>query len=125
MATKKRKAPNKTENARTETAQAFAALPTKETIDQAAELSASLVATTVAAVLGDREGFRQAYRIIAARLHPDHVADRDSWEAFQNAAVLLERHHVAQERQRRLTADIRIRRFRWWFPSYSGALIIG
>ena len=29
-----------------------------------------------------------------------------SWEAFQNAAVLLERHHVAQER---LKADIRIR----------------
>jgi hypothetical protein len=81
------------------------ALPTpatKESIEQAAELLASLAATTVAAVLKDREGFRQAYRIIESRLHPDNGADRDAWEAFQNAAVLLERHHVAQERRRRL-----------------------
>jgi hypothetical protein len=112
MATKKRKAPNKTENTLTAAAQAVAALPapaTKETIEQAAELFASLAATTVAAVLEDREVLRQAYGIIESRLHPDNGADRDAWEAFQNAAVLLERHHVAQERQRRLTADIRIR----------------
>ena len=74
----------------------------QETIEQAAGLLASLAATTVAAVLEDREGFRQAYRIIESRLHPDNGADRDAWEAFQNAAVLLERHHVAQERRRRL-----------------------
>ena len=108
MATKKRKAP-KTENSVRAAAQAALPTPaTKETIEQAAELLASLAATTVAAVLEDREGFRQAYRIIESRLHPDNGADRDAWEEFQNAAVLLERHHVAEERRRRLTADTRI-----------------
>jgi hypothetical protein len=81
---------------------------TKETIDQAAELVASLAALPVAVVLEDREGFRHAYRIISGQLNPDNRADRDAWEAFQNAAVLLERHHVARERHLRLTADIRI-----------------
>jgi hypothetical protein len=108
MATKKRKAP-KTENFVQAAVQPALPTPaTKETIEQAAELLALLAATTVAAILEDREGFRQAYRIIESQLHPDNGADRDAWEAFQNAAVLLERHHVAQERQRRLTADTRI-----------------
>ena len=110
MATKKRKAPNKSKNALTAAAQAPLPAPaTKEAIDQAAELFASLAATPAAAVLEDREGFREAYRIIESRLHPDNGAYRDAWEAFQNAAVLLERHHVAQERRRRLMADIRNR----------------
>jgi len=100
----KRKAPNKTEKAVRPASQAALPAPaTKETIERAAELLASFAATTVAAVLEDREGFRQAYRIIESRLHPG--SDRDAWEAFQNAAVLLERHHVAQERRRRLTAN--------------------
>jgi hypothetical protein len=108
MATKKRKAP-KTENSVQAAVQPALPTPaTKETIEQAAELLASLAATTAAEILEDREGFRQAYRIIESQLHPDNGADRDAWEAFQNAAVLLERHHVAQERQRRLTADTRI-----------------
>jgi hypothetical protein len=108
MATKKRKAPN-TKNSVEAAAEPPLPVPaTKETIEQAAELLASLAATTVAAVLEDREGFRQAYRIIESRLHPDNGADRDAWEAFQNAAVLLERHYVAEERRRRLTADVRI-----------------
>ena len=111
MATKKkRKAPKKTRKAPTPAAQEVAPVPVpaaEETIDQAAELLASLADTTVAAVLEDREVFRQAYRTISARLSPHNRADRDAWETFQNAAVLLERHHVARERQRRLTADIR------------------
>ena|ERR1700676_3344717 len=108
MATKKRKAPRKTDSAPAAADQAaLPATAAKKTIDKAAELFASLAATTVAAVLEDREGFRQAYRIIESRLHPDG-ADRDAWEAFQNAAVLLERHHVRQERRRRLAADTRI-----------------
>jgi hypothetical protein len=82
---------------------------TQEPIDQAAKLFASVAATTVAAVLEDREGFRQAYRIVESQLHPENGADREAWEAVQNAAVLLERHHVAQERRRRLAADSRIR----------------
>jgi hypothetical protein len=107
MATKKRKAPKKTDGAPAAAPQAQRpATATKGTIDQAAELFASLAATTDAAVLEDREAFRQAYRIIEARLHPDTGADRDTWEAFQNAAVGLERHHAAQERRRRLMADI-------------------
>jgi hypothetical protein len=112
VSTKKRKAPKKTENAPTAADQAVAELPapgTKDAIEHAAELFASLAATTVAAVLKDREGFKQAYRIIAARLDPENLADRDAWERFQDAAVLLERYHVAQERQRRLTAENRTR----------------
>jgi hypothetical protein len=110
MATKKRKAPRKTDSAPATADQAALPAPaTKGTIDQAAELFASLATTTPATVLKDREGFQQAYRLIDSRLHPDNGADRDAWEAFQNAAVLLERHHVAQERRRRLMADIRIR----------------
>jgi hypothetical protein len=82
---------------------------TQEAIDQAAQLLASVAATTAAAVLEDRKGFRQAYRIIESRLHPDKGADRDAWEAVQNAAALLERLHVPQERRRRLAVDSRIR----------------
>jgi hypothetical protein len=109
MAMKKRTSPNKTENTLTAAVQAELPAPaTQETTEQAAELLASLAATTVAAVLEDREGFRQACRIIESRLHPDG-ADRDAWEAFQNAAVLLERHHVAQERRRRLAANTLVR----------------
>src|SRR6476620_3005315 len=105
METKKRKAP-KTKNSVRPAAQAALPVPaTKETIEQAAELLASLAATTVAAILEDREGFRQAYRIIESQFHPDKGAERNAWEALQDAAVLLERHHVAQERRRRLTAD--------------------
>ena len=106
MATKKRKTPSKAI-----TAAPQPALPTpgtKEAIDQAAQLLASLAATTSAAVLEDREGFREAYRLVESRLHPDGT-DRDAWEAFQNAAVLLERHHVAQERRRRLMGDTLVR----------------
>jgi len=104
MATKKRKAPKKTANAGTAAAQVGAAPRTTMVTKDAAKFFASLAATTAAAVLKDREAFRQAYDIIDARLHPENQADRDAWEAFQNAAVLLERHHVAQERHRRLRA---------------------
>src|ERR1700681_430144 len=99
MATKKRKAPRKTDSAPAAADQARLPAPaTKGTIDQAAELFESLAATTVAAVLENREGFQQAYRLIDSRLHPDNGgADRDAWEAVQNAAGLLERHHGAQE----------------------------
>jgi hypothetical protein len=44
-------------------------------------------------VLHNREAYRGAYRSCAARLHPDQGGDRNAWEAFQNAAVLLEEHH--------------------------------
>jgi hypothetical protein len=104
MATKKRKAPKKTANAVKAAVQPRPALPATKLIKDAAKLFASLAATTVAAVLNDREAFHQAYRIIDARLHPQNIGHRDAWEAFQNAAVLLERHHVAQERERRLQA---------------------
>jgi hypothetical protein len=104
MATKKRKAPKKTANATKAASQARPAVPATKESKEAAKFFAALAASTVAAVLEDREAFRQAYRIIDARLHPDNIADRDAWEAFQNAAVLLERHHVAQERERRLQA---------------------
>src|ERR1700704_6658338 len=103
MATKKRKAPKIRDSAPVAAPQPALPSPaTKETIDQAAELFASLASTTAAAILEDRKGFRLAYRTIESRLHPDG-ADREAWEAFQNAAVLLERHHVAKERKRRLT----------------------
>lgn len=74
----------------------FATLPapeTRGTVDQAAELFASLAGRGTQEILQEREAFRRAYRVVAARLHPDTGGDRGAWEAFQNAAVLLEEHH--------------------------------
>ncbi|MGZ6338431.1 MAG: hypothetical protein ACXWSL_20860 [Bdellovibrionota bacterium] len=119
MATKKLKAPNKTENDLTAAAQAVAALPapaTKETIDQAAEMFASLAATTVATVLEDREGFRQAYRIIESRLPPDGAESRRLGSVSERGG-LLERHHAAQERQRRPNGGYPDSLISWSLPS--------
>ncbi len=62
MATKKRKAPNKTRNHLTAAAQAALPAP-KETIDQAAEVLASLAAATVAAVLEGSDNGAESRRL--------------------------------------------------------------
>lgn len=75
----------------------FLALPapvTYGTVDQAAIMLASIAAVPKDYILDSAEAFRNAYRIAAAQLHPDAGGDRNAWEAFQNAAVLLEKHHA-------------------------------
>jgi hypothetical protein len=75
----------------------FLALPapaTRGTVEQAAILLASYGAVPKDFLLDDAELYKLTYRKIAAVLHPDAGGDRDAWEAFQNAAVLLEKHHA-------------------------------
>lgn len=77
----------------------FAALPapqTSGTVDQAAELFAQIAGVPAGDVIKSLEAYRGAYRLAAAKLHPDLGGDRNAWEAFQNASVLLEAHHASK-----------------------------
>lgn len=76
----------------------FAALPapqTSGTLEQAAALLAEIAGVPARDMIQSREAYRGAYRVVAARLHPDSGGDRNVWQTFQNAAVLLEEHHAA------------------------------
>ena len=74
----------------------FAALPepqTKGTLEEAALVLASLSAVPKDYLIDSAEAYRDAYRRVAAKLHPDKGGDPTAWHEFQNAAILLQKHH--------------------------------
>jgi hypothetical protein len=74
----------------------FLALPAptpQVTVEQAGTILAALSGVPAKDIVRHHDAYRTAYRDVARRLHPDSGADRDAWENFQNAAVVLEEHH--------------------------------
>jgi hypothetical protein len=79
----------------------FLALPapadTGLTVEMAAFVFASFAAVPKDDVLGNTAAFKGAYRQTAARLHPDRGGSMKDWQEFQDAAVILEKHHAGAE----------------------------
>jgi hypothetical protein len=79
----------------------FLALPapadTGLTVDQAALVISSLAAVPKDDVLESASAYKAAYRQTAAKLHPDRGGSIKDWQEFQDAAVILEKHHAGAE----------------------------